>query len=160
MKIIFLDFDGVITTRESKWRVDPEKCKLIKKVCDETGAKIVISSSWRRRNLKLTMEQFSKDDFILYDYVVGVTKRLFVSGSEETHVTIPRGVEIMEYIESHEDITEYVILDDDSDMLLWQQDYFVQTDTYLGINEDHVERAIAILNEKHTKRIKGTVKNI
>lgn len=46
MKVIFLDFDGVITTLESKWELDINKQKLIKDICDKTNSKIVISSSW------------------------------------------------------------------------------------------------------------------
>lgn len=38
MKVVFLDFDRVITTRESRWHIDPEKCKLVKRICDKTGA--------------------------------------------------------------------------------------------------------------------------
>lgn len=60
---------------------------------------------------------------------------------------VPRGVEIAEYLTEHSDITNYVILDDDSDMLLEQKDHFIQTDSYLGINEDDVEQAIKILNK-------------
>lgn len=56
------------------------------------------------------------------------------------------GVEIAEYLTEHSDITNYVILDDDSDMLLEQKDHFIRTDPYLGINEDDVEQAIKILN--------------
>lgn len=144
MKVIFLDFDGVITTLESRWNIDSEKCKLVKRICDETGAKIVISSSWRKSNLEYTMKQFSKESFLLYDYVIDVTKRLSISGSAS--ITIPRGVEILEYIESHDSITNYVILDDDTDMLLWQRNHFVHTNTYEGINEKNVEQAIKILN--------------
>lgn len=144
MKIIFLDFDGVITTLESRWNIDSEKCKLVKRICDETGAKIVISSSWRKSNLEYTMKQFSKESFLLYDYVVDITKRLSISGSAS--ITIPRGVEILQYIKSHDSITNYVILDDDTDMLLWQRNHFVHTRTYEGINEKNVEQAIKILN--------------
>ncbi len=144
MKVIFLDFDGVITTLESRWNIDSEKCKLVKRICDETGAKIVISSSWRKSNLEYTMKQFSKESFLLYDYVIDVTKRLSISGSAS--ITIPRGVEILEYIESHDSITNYVILDDDTDMLLWQRNHFVHTSTHEGINEKNVEQAIKILN--------------
>ncbi len=41
----------------------------------------------------------------------------------------------------------YVILDDDSDMLLEQAEHFVKTDTYLSLSEDDIERAINILNQ-------------
>ena len=57
-KIIFLDFDGVITTYASKWEIDNEKCLLVKKICDETGAKIVISSSWRYSTVEKTIDQY------------------------------------------------------------------------------------------------------
>ncbi len=35
---------------------------------------------------------------------------------------------------------------EDGDMLLEQAEHFVKTDTYLGLSEDDVERAINILN--------------
>ena len=46
MKAIFLDFDGVITI-PPKWYLKADKIKLIKRIVDETAAKIVVSSSWR-----------------------------------------------------------------------------------------------------------------
>lgn len=39
-KIIFLDFDGVITTLKSNWAIDDKKVELVKEICDITGAKI------------------------------------------------------------------------------------------------------------------------
>ncbi len=69
-----------------------------------------------------------------------------------------RGVEIREYIEEHvrikdytstayqHEFTNYVILDDDSDMLLWQKDNFVQTDGQRGLTKSDVWKAINILN--------------
>ena len=46
-KIIFLDFDGVITTMASRYALDRYKCDLLQQVIDLTGAEIVVSSSWR-----------------------------------------------------------------------------------------------------------------
>ena len=31
-KIIFLDFDGVITTLKSRWKLDKEKLELLKRI--------------------------------------------------------------------------------------------------------------------------------
>ena len=56
MKIIFLDIDGVVSTHRCQWQLDPEKMELIKRICDATDAKIVITSSWRGYNLKQTIE--------------------------------------------------------------------------------------------------------
>ena len=51
-KIIFLDFDGVITTLKSRWKLDKEKLELLKRIVDETDCLFVISSAWRRGNLE------------------------------------------------------------------------------------------------------------
>jgi hypothetical protein len=42
----------------------------------------------------------------------------------------------------------YCILDDDSDMLLEQKNWFIQTDSYKGINDDEMIRAINMLTKK------------
>ena len=57
MKALFLDFDGVITL-PPKWILNLDKIKLIKKIVDETDAKIIVSSSWRADNIKNTIERF------------------------------------------------------------------------------------------------------
>jgi hypothetical protein len=41
----------------------------------------------------------------------------------------------------------YVILDDDSDMLLEQRKHFIKTHSYNGISKSNVKRAIKILNQ-------------
>ena len=52
-KYIFLDIDGVLATPKSiegvggEWRIEDEKQELLKHIIDSTGAKIVLSSSWR-----------------------------------------------------------------------------------------------------------------
>lgn len=156
MKVIFLDFDGVITTEASKWRLDTDKMLLVKRICDETSAKIVISSSWRRFTLEDTFNMLSEYEqsgkevpFILKDYVVGITNRMyaFKEGNVHIHYGLPRGCEISRYLTEHKDISKYVILDDDADMLLEQAPYFINTNWGLGINEQDVEKAIEILNK-------------
>lgn len=155
MKVIFLDFDGVITNLESKFNLDSEKMKMVKQICDVTGAKIVISSSWRYRTVEKTVEYittigaFRPIPFLMPELVVGVTPRFYFKDDEDNPIQIPRGLEISHYIKTHKDIENYVILDDDSDMLLWQKDNFIQTDTYEGITEKDVKRAIEILNANY-----------
>lgn len=55
-KIIFLDFDGVITTMASRYALDRYKCDLLQQVIDQTGAEIVVSSSWRCGSAEETIE--------------------------------------------------------------------------------------------------------
>ena len=57
MKIIFLDIDGVLNSSEYRKRmgrkyyseiIDRSKMPLLKKIVEATGAKIVLSTSWRK----------------------------------------------------------------------------------------------------------------
>lgn len=155
MKVIFLDFDGVITTYKSQYQLDEEKMKLVKRICSNTGAKIVISSSWRRWTLEDTIKDITDTSkwgvpvpFTPLEKVVGVTSRVYAFKNDDVqhHCRVPRGVEIKMYLDEHTDIDKYVILDDDSDMLLEQATYFIQTDGVEGITEDDVNKAIEILN--------------
>lgn len=155
MKIIFLDFDGVITTHKSKWTLDKNKMKLIKKICDETDAKIVISSSWRRNTLHKTIDYITdinndlvKTPFLIPDRVIGITPRMycFKYPNNDNHYLCPRGIEIDMYIKEHiTSIEKYVIIDDNSDMLLYQKPFFVKTNTLTGITGKEVNKAIKIL---------------
>lgn len=154
-KIIFLDFDGVITTIKSKWKLDSDKIDLLGKIINETGAKIVISSSWRRCNLYETKEYLTTINhyvpfaFPYVDLIIGQTKHIWFSNIDGFEkLRIPRGVEIDLWInENKEKIDNYVILDDDSDMLYCQKDSFVHTNTYKGLSINDVQKAIKILNK-------------
>lgn len=155
-KIIFLDFDGVITTLKSKWNLDKEKMELVKQICDATGAKIVISSSWRRYTLEQTIEfittkqlEGEAQPFLYPEYVVDITARMyaFKFGNKEAHCGLYRGVEIQQWLAEHHDVTNYVILDDDSDMLLCQKKNFIRIHPLRGISKRDVGRAINILTQ-------------
>ena len=136
-KIIFLDFDGVITHPKSNWRIDPKKLNLIIKIIQETSAKIVITSSWKRNK---TLEVFKNK------YLRGFNPLFVESIVSLTRDLSPcRGEEIQYYLNIHE-VDSYVILDDDSDMLESQLLNFVQTDTYFGISEREVDICIELLN--------------
>ena len=53
MKVIFLDVDGVLNCNKSKSRcnlcvgIDADKIKRLKEIIDETGAYIVLTSTWK-----------------------------------------------------------------------------------------------------------------
>lgn len=158
MKIIFLDFDGVITTLKSKYKLDKEALDLLGEIIDATDAKIVISSSWRRHTLEDTIKELQNTsdfrmnglEFPFIDKIVGVTERIFgfALTNKDKHISLLRGVEIREYLKEHSEVTNYVILDDDRDILLDQKDHFVNTDTYEGLTKENVKQAINILNEE------------
>ena len=146
-KIIFLDFDGVITTVKSKWKLDKEKLDIFGTLLEKTGAEIVISSSWRKHDLESTIKFITKPShfvpfpFPYSDKVIGVTNRLSFKC---------RGEEIKSYLNEilEPGTFNYVILDDNNDMLDEQQEFFIETDWELGINESDVEKAAEILNRE------------
>ena len=161
MKIIFLDIDGVLNVYcESR---DEFGCTFHKHfednlrwIIDQTGAKIVISSTWRDSGLKVMQDMWIKRN--LPGEVIDVTPNcvdMVNYGICEFYDLVERGHEIQKWIDDHS-ITSYVILDDDDDMLESQKDNFVQTshnrehldcvDHGYGLTKICAEKAIKILN--------------
>ena len=155
MKVIFLDIDGVLNLYcESR---DEYGCcfhrhlvENLKRLIDETGAKIVISSTWRFSGLLIMKEMWEKRG--LPGEVVGITPNFM----KHYGTTLCRGKEIDSYLEENKDITSYVILDDDTDMEEHQMDRFVKTsgnkdhedcvDVGYGLTRICTNKAIEILN--------------
>jgi len=156
-KIIFLDFDGVITNVRSGWRMDVELLKRLGKIIDATDCCIVISSSWRTEDVESTKEFLSDPNqwgctyttFPYCDRIIGVTKRLYSSTLNKfsARVHMPRGNEIKQWMEDNNFTGNYVILDDDQDMLEEQLPYFINTHPLDGLDDNDVEKAIEILNK-------------
>lgn len=150
-KIIFLDFDSVITTPSSKYCLSPPHMELLGKIIEATNAYIVISSSWRRYNLEQTIDfitsEFNpfvgKNPFPFTDRVIDITKRLRPIKMSEY---IYRGDEIKEWLDNNE-VESYVILDDINSMLSCQQNNLVLTDEKKGLTDKDAQKAISILNE-------------
>jgi hypothetical protein len=151
-KIIFLDVDGVLNCQSSwkrfpekhSYQVDPEKVERLRRVCDITGAKIVLSSSWRTCDCHYaTVSHFIHDLYV--KGLPHITKMHMGSGF--------RGMEIADWLEDNgKGVDRYVIIDDNSDMTDEQlEHHFVQTDFDIndgGLQEDHVNQLISILGAK------------
>ena len=60
---------------------------------------------------------------------------------------VRRGSEIKAWLDMHPEVKKYVIIDDDGDMLEEQMSNFVMTYFYSGFQDEHLEKAIRILNE-------------
>lgn len=168
-KIIFLDIDGVLATPEylknGQWALNPEKQKLLGEILAQTDAKIVLSSSWRYATLEKTKEHMEAKGFLFNDKLIGVTIRAYqwLERGTGIHLSIPRGVEIKQWIDTHihsdngknwerkilgKDFT-YVILDDECDMLLEHKDNFIRTNSVIGLTNDDVRIAVEILNKTY-----------
>ena len=167
MKLIFLDIDGVFNSEtyyrqrkdftpwdESK-EFDRNCVDVFNKVTGETGAKIVVSSCWRKGSLNYLQTLFNMVN--IHGDVIGETPKL-----RGESFSVPRGCEIEKMLRDvfHYPVWEwekekglicevesYVIIDDDSDMLYKQRDNFVQTSHMYGLTELTANQAIKILNK-------------
>ena len=152
LKIIFLDFDGVISTPECRWHLDPEKVALLEELIKETDAKIVVSSSWSvgSKNAEHFVNKLfngwarQSNGVITEDSIF--TKAIY---DVTDHMGSKRGDEIQRWLDTHIDRVEsYVIFDDDGDMLDEQLFNFVHTDGFEGLTTREIKLAKTILNNQ------------
>jgi len=173
-KYIFLDVDGVINIPPYD-EFDEACLDNLEYLIRETGAKVVISSSWREGDLELTKNRFP--DW-LQKHIVGETVRGYHYVKKGSTMPLVRGNEIKHWIDRHlkypwhayperdeefklynEDGSfkmmrlqklytdyNYVIIDDDSDMLYEHKDNLVLCDSATGLTNECVNKAVIILN--------------
>lgn len=165
MRLIFLDIDGVLNSdpflirqcdmsrelSQRQWpggHLDPVNVARLERLVSATGARLVLSSAWR------TMISLGELYHLLLER--GYTGQRFLgrtpSGIRNQRFSewVPRGAEIKEWLDDWADnagdhVDSYVILDDSSDMLPEQEPFFVNTDAIVGLTEEDVDRAAAIL---------------
>jgi hypothetical protein len=158
-KILFLDFDGVISIPQGdKYGLCAKKLGLMGEIIDETDCRLVISSSWRLHDVESTIKYLSEPDknnlffngltFPFCDRIIGVTERLYTRDETGIFQHQCRGEEIKKWMEDNNFTGNYVIVDDENDMLPEQMDYFVQTDGEKGLMPFDVDLIIAMLNEE------------
>lgn len=180
MKIIFLDIDGVLNViptghDEHGAKFHPHFEENLKYIIEQTGAKIVVSSSWRTCGLKEIQRMWKERG--LAGEVIDATPSLYLkrggcivfwNDKPERHPTerihgysIPRGCEIEYWLENESyqigSVKNYVILDDDTDMLMHQKEHYVRcsentdhedcVDNGYGLTRKNAEKAIEILNQ-------------
>ena len=153
MKLIFLDMDGVMndtkTLEAAAKNYDPdlhwdqivgdEFVVRLNSLVAASGAKVALSSDWRYYfpNLTPFIDLMNRRGFV--GQVIGKTPSL-----DE------RWTEIREFmdqlVEAGETVESFVILDDYKDMgpLL---PFLVLTEKGQGLQDEHVEQALAILNK-------------
>jgi hypothetical protein len=106
-KIIFLDIDGVIATPETiiggGWGITPKCENMLAYIIKNTNAEIVLTSSWRLPTLEETISYMTEHGFHLSEHITGVTIRAYkyLDKTSKIHLSIPRGVEIKQWIDTH-----------------------------------------------------------
>lgn len=162
IKVIFLDIDGVLNIISQDHDIfggvfHKHFVVNLKRIIDNTGAKIVISSTWRYDGLKKMKDMWVHRE--LPGEVIDITPDtydLVNLGLFRYYDEVDRGHEISFWLEQHPEVENYVILDDDNDMLDTQRNNFVRTsnnidhpdciDIGYGLTNICANKAIEILN--------------
>lgn len=150
-KVIFLDYDGALNdikyltdfhskpgTHAGKDSLDPEKIALLSSICSQTGAKVVLTSSWRD---DLETRKYLKTHFKIP--IIGATPHKYDN----------RGLEIHQWMVDKHFNGQYIILDDEcSDLNDTQRQHLILTreptpqHPILGLQPKHVTWARAMFN--------------
>jgi len=152
MKILFLDVDGVLNNNQTRtvtfdgWCfVDDYLVKRLKQIIDATGAKIVLSSTWRdgwnREDESKNEPFFNQLRDKLKEYGMEIWDALPMP------MRPSRGLAIAIWFDLHKDlnIESFVILDDWYDMGIYR-DHLVQINGNIGLTDEDVNEAISFLN--------------
>jgi Swiss Army Knife RNA repair-like protein len=137
MKVLFLDIDGVLncsTTRNPRhfpYVVDQRLLARLQKLLDRTGAKVVLSSTWRLDPVGLFAAKHWGVPFI---------------GTCPDKPRSPRRKEILSWLADHPKAARYAVIDDEDDEL--DELPLFQPSGKTGLTMDIVRGAAAYLNEK------------
>jgi len=124
--------ENILDFRHINWSKE-----LLNKLIDESDAKIVISSTWRHSGIEFMKKVWEYEK--MSGEIIGITPSIRANG-----ISIPRGLEIKYFLENdmnfkhvnwsyteqkkkieESGIENYIIIDDDSDMLYGQRNHFV-----------------------------------
>lgn len=159
MKVIFLDFNGILDTYENMDVIDSDNLNRLKRIVDECDAKVVLTTS-------------NKNNYYRSGIIRGILKYIIDSLLEagiDVIGMVPmldsREDEIHAYLDMHPEVEEFVILDDDYDMPSFRDNLILLPSQMIGIEQrgledEHVEKAISILGikrivvEENLKKIK------
>lgn len=161
MKLLFLDVDGVLNYEMCPYKlgiyygVDPKNVKLLREIIDATGAKIVLSSTWRR-DILVGMPIEVQESVFAVDLMSKLKEegmKIYDMTSEQTNDSNRKQqIEelIAEYRHDGQPVEAWCVLDDDLFMGFEEpefQKHLVTTNFYEGgLNRDDVKKAIRILN--------------
>lgn len=153
MKVIFLDVDGVLNSHKYVSKksmeelgvytyLDKSKLEMLKNIVSQTTAVLVLSSSWRLDfddNLnpvdyqgKALVEALKAESLQLYD--------------KTDDIRGDRYIEIKSWLEKHDDVKNFIILDDDDFDWKDLRPHWLKTSYYIGLTEEICKKAIDSLN--------------
>ncbi len=155
MKIIFLDFDGVLNSlqydrerRTDQGNIDKSRLVLLEGLVEQTNAKIVLTTTWRKH--------WNKDNS-LCDAIGEEINTIFdkhglhiYDKTSEIDV-VDRAAEVRTWLQSHvNEVEEFVILDDIAFGWGELETHLVKTNYRIGrgLETIHIDKAKNILIKK------------
>ena len=160
--ILFLDIDGVLNSNfwnDNHQReisdgtlIDEEKIKLLACLVKKTNSKIILHSGWRtwfdselkplRIEAKRLIKLLEKEGL----HIDGTTPDLTTEEIRRTRkFSLVKAEEILLWLESHNDVTEWVVLDDLDLHNVQIEQHQVRPDQTMGLTLADVEKAVKIL---------------
>jgi hypothetical protein len=152
MRVIFLDFDGVLNSAasfvmENRRHGKDKRLKRplnehLDRVCTSNfqyildkcpDVKIVISSTWRIQHSLPWLKKKLKSYGIDASRVIGKTPESFGGF---------RGHEISLWLDKHDDVTDYIVIDDNSLLDNTHDNVFIKTSWDTGLTLKHVYEAL------------------
>jgi hypothetical protein len=147
MRVIFLDIHGVLNDHDDL-TIHKNKIALVNTILMETGAKIVLTSSWRYMVHKgdMTIDGLN---YLFLTHGLKNMPLIDVTEADSPRSNLSRGQMILRWLQNcRENIESFVVLDDLDDSpqgLSPVGQYLVKTNSNVGLTKKQVEKAIDIL---------------
>ena len=167
MRICFCDFDGVLNSHsffnstENKegpaGAIDPKAVARLNAIIAKTGAKVVVSSSWRYGRSVAVLQAILEERGFVGEVIDKTPDAVDVPHIDDVsihahalYVAYARGAEIKQWLDQHPEVKSFVVLDDDREAeVAGHPDRFIHTNLFLGgLLDRHVEEAVGILEGK------------
>lgn len=168
-KYLFLDFDGVLNTGSYSKQMkregidpfdeygalfDPKAIANLKHIVDQTGCKIVLSTTWRNEGIMRMRELWEERElpgeiFSMTPILLGTSYQDAMTGEM---IGLPqresKALEINAWLYQNSGKEySYVILDDEDYFFPRQQNHLVLTDEFYGLTDRKAQKAISFLNK-------------
>ena len=161
-RVIFLDIDGVLNSNfgnnehqieiSDGTLIDEEKIKLLAYLVRETNSEIILHSGWRFwfdselkplcKEADKLVELLEKEDL----HIKGVTPNLTTEEIRQAKkFSLVKADEILLWINLHNDVAEWVVLDDLDLHNTQIEQHQVKPDQTVGLTLENVKQAVKIL---------------
>lgn len=149
--VIFIDIDGVFTSARTGWyNFDIYAVNFIRWVCEKSNSKLVVSSTWRKNHNYNFFASIFGEEYLHKHFRTTSLRTIY---NDYDISKFRRGLEIDCWLKLH-NVNQYLILDDDSDMLDEQKSNFIKTDTMDGLSFENMLKIREFFNiEEFPKEI-------